>query len=409
MTVPAEKLKMYYALKSIGSDGAASPELTVDSGTDQSIVDATLTQADDYWNGALLIFESDTTTSGLRNVVAHVKDFIASTDTLVLAKPLPASVQAGDTFRLYLGGNYRTATKVRGLTATGLSNVTGVVIDYAGYLNGEGNGTLDFTASGTLATWQAPGDSNPGSSVDIGSNGSYVLYSEDENKWIEITVVAASLPGGDESDTIALVYPDEAFLPDFEGYETVGSGKIRYHLAVVKNEDGSDTMIDLRAFLSPADPGTATTLSAGKDTGEGSVAVADASDWPTRSFWVKNTTKNDLAYCKYRTGNTLFLASRVGGLRGHTAQSWDSSDAVIPYPEVDIGLDAPATNQFESPTNETTAPSGVTFSAPTDYDNGLAIGNLAAGALYGVWVRETVVQGVYSRDAFTPLIHFQWS
>ncbi|MDR3111385.1 MAG: hypothetical protein LBU65_17075 [Planctomycetaceae bacterium] len=37
------------------------------------------------------------------------------------------------------------------------------------------------------------------------------------------------------------------------------------------------------------------------------LAVLNAhTDWPTRGFWVRNKTKNDLRYVDYRNGNTLY-------------------------------------------------------------------------------------------------------
>jgi hypothetical protein len=40
--------------------------------------------------------------------------------------------------------------------------------------------------------------------------------------------------------------------------------------------------------------------------------------------------------------------------------------------------------------NESTAPTGVTFSTPTDADSGLALGSLAAGEHKAIWIRRTV-------------------
>jgi len=61
--------------------------------------------------------------------------------------------------------------------------------------------------------------------------------------------------------------------------------------------------------------GDATTIAAGESLGTaaGSFDADDASGWPTRSFWVKNTTVNtglgDCRYVKYRSGNTLACAA----------------------------------------------------------------------------------------------------
>ena len=71
--------------------------------------------------------------------------------------------------------------------------------------------------------------------------------------------------------------------------------------------------------------------------------------------------------------------------------------------DVAIGLGSSAINGTEQTVaDESTAPSGVAFSAPTTFAGGLAIGDLAAGAHKAVWVRRTVNAGAaaYS-DSFT--------
>lgn len=59
-----------------------------------------------------------------------------------------------------------------------------------------------------------------------------------------------------------------------------------------------------------------------------------------------------------------------------------------------IGLGTSAISAVEQTVaNETTAPAGVTFSAPADYAAGLVIGNLAPSATKAVWIRRTVTAG----------------
>ena len=71
--------------------------------------------------------------------------------------------------------------------------------------------------------------------------------------------------------------------------------------------------------------------------------------------------------------------------------------------DVAIGLGTSAINGTEQTVaDESTAPTGVSFSAPTTFAGGLAIGDLAAWAHKAVWVRRTVNAGAaaYS-DSFT--------
>ena len=413
MAVPtADKLRAYYAFKDNVADGAVSPELTVDSAGVNYIIDATLTEANDYWNGAIIRFEADTTTVALRSTYHHVMDFVAADDKLIFAHDMPATPVNTDTFRIFFGGNWRTSHEIPGLTATGLSNVTGVTIDHAAYMCGAGNGLLEFDVAPTESLrWTAPGDANPGAWVDVSGAGAgtqYELYSEDPDNFLEVTVVFASLPVGDQSDTIALAQPEGIVIPDFEGYEFDGANKTRYHLIPIKNNDGADTMTDLHVWVVPSTDGTDSTTTTTRDATAGALGITSAADWPDRSFWVYNSTRTDCRFVFYRSGNTCYCAAAGAGLRGLAAAAWQIGDSVEVMPEYDIGLDAPAVGQFESPANEITAPGGVAFSSPDDYATGLDIGALAAGGIYGVWTRETIVDEAHARASVAPPLYFRW-
>lgn len=70
---------------------------------------------------------------------------------------------------------------------------------------------------------------------------------------------------------------------------------------------------------------------------------------------------------------------------------------------VDIGLGTSAVNGTEQTVaNESTAPSGVSFSAPANFAAGLTIGDLAPGATKAIWMRRTVNAGTAAvADSFT--------
>ena len=71
--------------------------------------------------------------------------------------------------------------------------------------------------------------------------------------------------------------------------------------------------------------------------------------------------------------------------------------------DVAIGLGTSAVNGTEQTVaDEGTAPTGVSFSAPTTYAGGLSIGDLTAGSHKAVWVRRTVnAAAVAYSDSFT--------
>lgn len=77
-------------------------------------------------------------------------------------------------------------------------------------------------------------------------------------------------------------------------------------------------------------------------------------------------------------------------------------------PDVDTDIAIALANEglnatMQSVANENASPVGPLFSAPASKATGLAIGTLAAGQRYGIWVRRTVVTGAaaYNADTFT--------
>lgn len=61
---------------------------------------------------------------------------------------------------------------------------------------------------------------------------------------------------------------------------------------------------------------------------------------------------------------------------------------------LDIGVGTSAVNGTEQTiANESTAPSGVSFSAPADAGSGLALGTIPAGQHRAIWLRRTVTAG----------------
>jgi hypothetical protein len=87
--------KGFYPMR-VDNDSSYAVSGTVDSATTTTVVDATLTQADNYWNDGIIIF-----TSGTNKGSAHlVTDFVASSDTVTFSPALEEAPAAGDTFRI---------------------------------------------------------------------------------------------------------------------------------------------------------------------------------------------------------------------------------------------------------------------------------------------------------------------
>jgi hypothetical protein len=70
-------------------------------GSTTTMVDAALTEADDYWNGQVILF----TSGSVANQSRLITDFDAATDTVTFAPAVAASVGAGITYEILPFGN----------------------------------------------------------------------------------------------------------------------------------------------------------------------------------------------------------------------------------------------------------------------------------------------------------------
>jgi hypothetical protein len=86
------------------------------------------------------------------------------------------------------------------------------------------------------------------------------------------------------------------------------------------------------------------------------------------------------------------------------AVAYISSNTPLAGSTIDIGVGTAAINGTEQTiADESTAPTGVTFSAPANADSGIALGNIPAGQHIAIWLRRTITAGAGSSpsDAFT--------
>lgn len=86
-----------------------------------------------------------------------------------------------------------------------------------------------------------------------------------------------------------------------------------------------------------------------------------------------------------------------------SAKVWIQTNTPSPDTSVEVALGNAAPNGTETAVaNENTAPSGPSFSAPTGYAGGIALGDIPPGQHRAVWVKRIVnaAAGVYA-DSFT--------
>jgi hypothetical protein len=324
-TPTVDELIRYFASKYLASNGDAITQQTADSGcTAKTIVDAALTEADGYWDGAQGWFDGDTVTAALRGQPFHVRSSV--TGALTLAKSLPVAPAAGDKYRLVLGGYRRSGTRLFGLQADGAhpeiqavtgTNITGLTLKYLSAGLGEGTLSIFFDYSEMTLHIKEVGGSEYGNGIDVSSDVTDgVLYTADGNAFAIVDVTNSSLPGSDQTDTFVTSAPTGFLTPDVESYETSDAtgGSTRYVWEIIHNNSATDPMIDLTARTGvPA--GTATTIAVGESlgTGAGDFTATSLADWISGGMWVKNTTKTDCRYVTRRDGSKLYCAAVLWG------------------------------------------------------------------------------------------------
>lgn len=221
-----------------------------------------------------------------------------------------------------LGGAMSTAGGglIESQSITPDSALSGVTFEYGANNLTTSTGTLTYTASGTTLQWTPPGGS-AGIAVNVGVDGTYTILDADSQRYIVVTVVAASLPGADATRTITVANNTNTLFDDIAVADSI-AGDTEYRCFYVKNAHGSESMSNAVVWIDTQTPG------------------ADS---------------------------------------------------------ISIGLDpAGAGGTATTIADENTAPSGVSFSAPSGSATGLDMGAIAAGQSYPVWVKRVVAAGTSS-------------
>jgi len=112
-------LGLYYPSKELASPGAAAPDRIVGPGsTLLNIATTSLTEATDFWNGAVGFFCGNSTAT-LRGVTFHVRKWDKTNGKLQITSPLPVTPVAGDVFKLFVGGKTASAQEVLAMKVSG--------------------------------------------------------------------------------------------------------------------------------------------------------------------------------------------------------------------------------------------------------------------------------------------------
>lgn len=224
-------------------------------------------------------------------------------------------------------GGIISSERVLSQSSTGITNVTGVVINYA-CGNTLGGGTLAFTFATKLLKW-TPQGGTIGTGVDITASGRYVIADSTGNQQLMVTVTAGSLPGTDQSDTITIANIANETFDDIAKAESL-YGDTEYRCVYVKNTHASESALQVTFWI-----GSNTTGADDLHIGEDPAGVGN--------------------------GSTTGVATTIA--------------------------------------NESTAPTGVTFTQPVTQGTGIVLGDLAFGECAALWIKRVVPASTTSGTA----------
>lgn len=100
----------------------------------------------------------------------------------------------------------------------------------------------------------------------------------------------------------------------------------------------------------------------------------------------------------------VYVHNDHASLTMESAKVWIQANTPSPDTVIAIGVGTAAINGTEQTVvDESTAPSGVSFSSPTSEGTALSLGNIPFSQHKAVWIRRTVTAGAsaYNSDSFT--------
>ena len=153
-----------------------------------------------------------------------------------------------------IGGAISTAGGglVLSQSATAPTTITGVTInDAAG--NSVGAGVLAYDSTALTLRWTPP-SGTAGTVVDVSADGDYAVQGANDTGYLDVTVVAASLPGSSQTNTITIANQTNKMFDDVSKAESL-AGDTEYRCFYVKNAHASDTMIGTKLWIETNTPG----------------------------------------------------------------------------------------------------------------------------------------------------------
>lgn len=295
-------------------------------------------------------------------------------------------------------GNYRSSTLLTFLENVITSAIANVTVNHVSGANGEGVGTITAVSVNSL-TWTPPGGT-AGAAVTIANGETKILEGAGApGKFVRVIRTSATDLAGAATCTLTYKANDLVGFDDVSAAEAA-AGDVEYRALMLMNEAAA-TVKNVTVYLSLLGTSQASGAAQLGASGAGTitVSVGNFNDWPDSGYCrIESSvgTLREIVYYESRTSTSLTVPANGRGLLGTAAAAGSASDIIKAVPGIRIASEAPVSNAIQTIADENTSPTGRTWVTPVSKATGLVIGNMAAAAMYGLWVEREVPVGATS-------------
>lgn len=331
-----------------------------------------------------------------------------------------ANVRQGDGLRIYLTGaasdgaaqtdvdlsigNYRSSSEADRVGRFIVSPVRGISVLQASRANGTDGvvGSLNVVDANRLK-YTAPGSSTSGPTITIMNGETKVLRDGDNaSKWVRVQRTSAS----DLAGAGVIEYVDQLNnvfgLANAANSESTGGGN-RYRAVILRNDDIVG-ISGIKFFVPVLALGSTAVSSVGQLSGAGAGTITGPASafcgWP-RKGWARiedsGGTLREIVYYSSRTDAALTVPSLGRGSLGTSAGAGSATDNIYPVPGIRIAHEAASPlrdGPIQTIADETTAPTGLSWSTARTAATGISAGTLFIGEHAGLWIHRELPAGI---------------
>lgn len=303
-----------------------------------------------------------------------------------------------------LGGAV-SGERVASQSASGISNISGVTIDYAAG-NPEGAGTLEYFSADDSFIW-TPFGSSAGDPVIVTEDGRYAVRGS--IGMLSLEVDFSALPVGDESDTITVANIANETFDDVAKSESF-NGDVEYRCIYLKNGHQYDPFFDAVVYIGQQPtPGA---IAIGADPCGAGDAIERAVDSITRSGSTATVTTSSAH--GFQAGYKIRIRgadqSEYNGVKtifNVTSNTFDFTVSGTPTSPA-TGTIVCGWGMAALVLDEGVAPSGVTFTAPSTSEEGISLGQLDSANSAAIWIQRTIpLRNTVANPESVSLLAFQ--